>query len=121
MADHNLLGEAGEQYAADYLAANGYVIKHRNWRWQKAELDIIALKDNVIVFVEVKTRHKNSPERPQDAVTRKKQRLIIKAADAYITFFDLNFEARFDIISVIVTNKGTEIEHIDDAFIPLLK
>ena len=56
MATHNALGKAGEDAAAAYLERNGYAIRHRNWRKNHLELDIVATKDNEVVIVEVKTR-----------------------------------------------------------------
>lgn len=120
MADHNKLGEKGEEIARKFLIKNGYEIRHSNWRHRKKEIDIITIKNNFLVVVEVKTRSNDYFENPKEAVTRNKQKFIINATDAYINEFDLNYEVRFDIIAVTIINGKTEIEHIKDAFQPSL-
>jgi putative endonuclease len=82
MAEHNLVGERGEQLATEYLSKNGYEIIERNWRFKKAEIDIIAIFKDEIVIVEVKTRTSEEFENPKEAVTISKQKNIVKAADA---------------------------------------
>jgi putative endonuclease len=114
------LGRLGEKIAYNYLVKKGFTIKETNWRFKHKEIDIICMYESTLVIVEVKTRSNPDFERPQDAVTRSKQRLLVSAADAYIQSSDFQGEVRFDIIS-IVKNKTTEIiEHIPDAFYPLL-
>jgi len=120
MADHNELGKKGEEVAVRYLKLNHYDIKEKNWRFRKNEIDIIAQKDNVIVVVEVKTRTSEYFENPKEAVTRKKQKFIIQAADAYIQEKEIDLETRFDIVAVTIINGQTKIEHIQDAFQPSL-
>jgi putative endonuclease len=120
MAKHNVIGEKGEEIAKEHLLANGYKIKTCNWRYRKHEIDIIAEKNNLLVVVEVKTRTNEYFESPKEAVTKKKQKFIIHATQAYIEEFDLNLEVRFDVISVILKNNETKIEHIEDAFQPSL-
>ena len=116
MADHNELGKKGEELAQKHLVANDYKIRHLNWRFGKNEIDIIAQKNNLLVVVEVKTRTNDYFENPKEAVTRKKQRFIINATEAYINEFDINLEVRFDIVAITIINNKTEIEHIQDAF-----
>ena len=120
MAQHNELGKVGEGIALAHLRSAGYTIKEANWRFSKDEIDIIAQKENVIVFVEVKTRRNDYFGLPQDAVTRKKQKFLIRAADAYIQKNEIDLEARYDIISVIKTESSHKIDHIEDAFYPTL-
>jgi len=120
MAKHNLLGNKGENAAAEFLAAKGYAIKARNWRFGKLEIDIIAECDNMIIFVEVKSRSSTHFELPFEAVTKKKQKSIIKTANEYIEKYEIDLEARFDIISIVEQNNKLEIEHIEDAFYPLV-
>lgn len=85
MAEHNELGKLGEQLAGEYLAERGYSILHRNWRYGRYELDIIALKGRVLHFVEVKTRASNVDDFPEENVNRKKIRHLLKAADESFT------------------------------------
>lgn len=116
MAKHNNLGKAGEAEVAIYLEKNGYSIRHRNWRNQHLELDIIATKDDCLIIVEVKTRSSNDWQDPQDAVTKTKRRHILLAADAYIKDFGIDMPIRFDIITVIGNEGEFIIEHFQDAF-----
>ncbi len=116
MAQHNITGINGEKQAAKFLSDNGYIILETNWRHRKKEIDIIAKIDKLIVIVEVKTRSSEYFENPKEAVTKKKQKFIIEAADAYAQEFDIDLEFRFDIISILLKNNKYEIEHIIDAF-----
>lgn len=120
MAKHNKLGEEGEKVAREYLQGKGYAIRDVNWRSGKLELDIVAQIGTVLVFIEVKTRHSNKYGYPEEAVTLAKIRRIVDAADAYIRMFDLPLDVRFDVMSLIQTSEGYEIEQIEDAFYPPL-
>lgn len=117
MADHNDLGKLAEDLAVDYLVKNGYKILVRNFRYQKAEIDIIAEKDNLIIIIEVKARSTDFFILPQEAVTKGKIKLIVTAANHFMEEFNKDQEVRFDIISVLPDEKGKLIiEHIVDAF-----
>ncbi|MGG5209371.1 YraN family protein [Chryseobacterium sp. MIQD13] len=117
MADHNDFGKKAEDLAAEYLHKSGYKIVTRNFRFQKAEIDIIAEKDNLIVVVEVKARSTDAFMLPQEAVTKSKIKSIVAAANHYLEEFNKNSEVRFDIISVLPDEKkNLNIEHITDAF-----
>ena len=120
VAEHNDFGKAGEEIARNYLIKNSYRIIEYNWRTGKLELDIIAENENFIVFVEVKTRHSRIVEEPESSVNKKKQKQIIKAADIYLRINDINTEARFDIISILIEKNNININHIKDAFYPTL-
>jgi putative endonuclease len=114
-------GSQGEQAAHDYLRSEGYEILERNWRFRRLEVDIIAKKEEVLVFVEVKTRKSNTFGEPEIFVTRKKQRFLIAAANQYVIENNLAFESRFDIISVVSLNKHQTVKHLQRAFYPLIK
>ncbi|MEI6817249.1 MAG: YraN family protein [Bacteroidota bacterium] len=118
MSEHNDLGKQGEDMACQHLCKNGYEVLGRNLFFRKAELDIVAKKGNDLVFVEVKTRTKGSLMSPEQAVDMRKQRLIIEAASDYIEKMDVDMDARFDIISVVVNGSESTIEHIESAFFP---
>lgn len=118
MAQHNQLGVDGEQIAVNHLIAQGYIIRHTNWRCGKLELDIIARRNQEVVFVEVKTRRNRDYAHPSDAIDEPKIRRMVTAADAYIRQYNIPFEVRFDVISVINDGHHVEIEHIEDAFLP---
>ena len=116
MAEHNDLGKQGEELAVDFLRKNGYDILETNWVYQKAEIDIIAKKDDTLAVVEVKTRSSPDFGLPQDFVTPKKIKLLVKAVDEYVTVNDLDVEIRFDIVSIYNKKGDFVIEHIVDAF-----
>lgn len=116
MAEHNELGKFGEELAVDFLQKNGYDILETNWTFQKAEIDIIALKENSLAVVEVKTRSSIEFGLPQDYVKPKKIQLLVKAVNEYIVSNDLDIEVRFDIIAIYKEDKTYKIEHIEDAF-----
>lgn len=118
MAQHNLLGKSGEEYAAEYLISRGYVVRDINWVSGKYELDIVAYRDATIVVVEVKTRSSIDFAYPEEAVTEKKIRNMVRATDAYMRMFELDMEVRFDVISIVGKESPFEIEHIEDAFVP---
>lgn len=116
MAGHNELGKLGEELAVAYLQKQGYEILETNWVYLKAEIDIIARKDDMLAVVEVKTRSSLEYGLPQDFVKPKKIQLLVKAINEYIISNDLDVEARFDIIA-IHNNKGSfETEHLENAF-----
>jgi putative endonuclease len=117
MAEHNELGKKGEDLAVAHLLKNGYAIVERNWRFLKAEIDIIAKKGNTLAIVEVKTRSSDYFGNPQDFITPKKIKLLVTAVDAYVTQRDLDVEVRFDIIAIINKKNTFEIEHLTDAFL----
>jgi len=116
MAKHYDLGITGEKIAVDFLIKKGYKICDINWRFQKAEIDIIAQKENTLVCVEVKTRSSNYFGDPQDAVDAKKIKHLVKAMDHYVVSKNLDVEVRFDIIAIIKNKTETNIEHLEDAF-----
>ena len=116
MAEHNELGKFGEELAVDFLQQNGYTILETNWTFQKAEIDIIAQKENTLAIVEVKTRSSIEFGLPQDFVKPKKIQLLVKAVNEYVTSNDLETDVRFDIVAIFKENNEYKIEHIEDAF-----
>lgn len=117
MIDPHELGKLGEALAVEYLINKGYQILERNWRSGHKEIDIIALNGNTLVAVEVKTRRSDNFGEPEIAVGVMKQRMLARAADAYVRYNKLDVDIRFDIISIVFTDQGPETEHIEDAFI----
>lgn len=116
MAEHNILGEEGEDLAVRFLVKKGYEILERNYTFQKFEVDIIALKGEVLVCVEVKTRSTPDFGLPQDFVKPRKIKRLVATIDHYVTENELDVEVRFDIIGIIKNRLGTQIEHLEDAF-----
>ena len=117
MAEHYELGNKGEQLAVNYLINKGYKIVERNWRFQKAEIDIIATKDKTLISVEVKTRSTNDFGSPQDFVNKKKIKLMVSAMNEYILNKDLDIELRFDIVAITKDKSSFDIQHFKDAFL----
>lgn len=119
MAQHNDLGKSGEEIAAAFLLKKGHAILARNYRFQKAEIDIVSKVNNLIVFTEVKTRSSKKFGEPEEAINHKKQQLLCNAASNYMDENNLKGEVRFDIISIIQSKHQQEIYHIEDAFFPV--
>lgn len=120
MSDRKRLGPLGEEIAAALLAGKGYSIRHRNWRSGRTEIDIIAENSSFVVFAEVKTRSAGYTVHPAEAVNVPKQRTIIFAASNYIDTYGITKEARFDIITVIISGSGHEIDHVEGAYYPTM-
>lgn len=116
MADHNDLGKLGEEMAVEVLQKNGYEILETNWVFQKAEVDIIAKKENTLAIIEVKTRSSLDFGLPQDFVKPKKIQLLVKAVNEYVISNNLDVEVRFDIIAIHKEGRTFAIEHLIDAF-----
>lgn len=116
MANHNELGKKGEELAVNFLQQYGYEIRSRNYIFQKAEVDIIAQKENTLAIVEVKTRSSIAFGNPQDFLKPKQIQRIVKAVDNYVTTNQLDVEVRFDIIAIVKNGKQFEIEHLENAY-----
>ncbi|WP_343623027.1 YraN family protein [Flavobacterium lindanitolerans] len=117
MAVHNELGKQGETLAVEYLQKEGYEILETNWVFQKAEVDIIALKGDVLAIVEVKTRSNLEYGLPQEFVKPKKIQLLVKAVNEYVIVKNLDVNVRFDIISIHKNAENFTIKHLIDAFL----
>lgn len=117
MADHNDFGKLAEELAENFLVEKNYKILAKNYRYLKAEIDIIAQFENQIVIVEVKARATDAFMLPQEAINKKKIRLILSAANEFLETNNIELETRFDVISVLPNEKGKlEITHIENAF-----
>ncbi|MDP4282179.1 MAG: YraN family protein [Bacteroidota bacterium] len=114
-------GREGEDIAARFLTEKGYHILDRNWRCGKNEVDIIAKDGDVIVIVEVKARHSSYAGEPEMAVTKDKQRILVRVANIYVQCKRLKNEVRFDIVSILMINGKESIHHIPDAFYARLR
>ncbi|MBN1768397.1 MAG: YraN family protein [Prolixibacteraceae bacterium] len=121
MAQHNDLGQKGEELAFLHLVQKGYKILERNWRYDHAEIDIIARIKNVLVIVEVKTRSAAIYEEPRETISDRKIRFLVNAAEAYIEEKNIDFETRFDVVAIKWFGENKyELNHIEDAFTPLV-
>jgi putative endonuclease len=116
MAQHNLLGKKGEQLATDFLVKKGYNIIERNYRFEKAEVDIIAKQKDTLAIIEVKTRSSIDFGNPQDFVKPSQIKRLVKAVNEYVNDNDLNVDVRFDIIAIIKDGNHYKIEHLENAF-----
>jgi putative endonuclease len=119
MPKHLETGKHGEDVAAQFLVEKGYEIIERNYRAGKAEIDLIAKKGIFLVFVEVKSLTNLSFGMPEDAVTKRKAKLVMGAAETYIYKVNWQKEIRFDIIAIVfdkTSGQTLEIEHFEDAF-----
>ncbi|MFC6996324.1 YraN family protein [Rufibacter roseus] len=116
MAHNTRLGQQGEDAAEAYLRAKGYQVLSRNYRYRRAEVDLIAVKDKILVLVEVKTRSTHYFGYPEEAVTPAKEELLLMAADNYIEETNWQHDVRFDIISILWQKSGPMIWHFEDAF-----
>lgn len=126
MAEHNDFGKWGEDYAAEYLRKKGYIIMERDWTFgrSKRDIDIICKTSDMttVVFVEVKARADDDVTSPEDAVDIRKMRHLMVAADEYVKSHDISEELRFDIVTIVGKRncKQIKVNHIEDAFNPLL-
>ncbi len=114
MTDKIKLGKEGERLAAHFLMQSGFEVVHKNYRYRRAEIDLIVKREDWLIFVEVKTRSSSAFGEPEEAVTAKKIRMIYNAAEEYIYAIDWKGHVRFDIISIKLGNPP-EILHFEDA------
>ena len=114
-------GQQGEDLAVEFFLEEGYEILERNWRFKHIEVDIIARDRDQLVIAEVKTRSGNSYGEPSTAVDIRKQRSLIFAAERYIFSHNLDIDVRFDIVSIIIDQNRTALEHIKEAFHPVAR
>jgi len=117
--NHIELGQRGEEIAVNYLVNKGFDIIERNYKWKNSEVDIICKKNNLLIVVEVKTRNSIALGEPYLSVTRSKQKQIIKVTNRFIELNDVQEEVQFDVISIILNQHQTKIEHIENAFYPI--
>ena len=110
------IGRKGEAIALHFLAFKKHHILEKNWRWQKAEIDIISQDKKTLVFVEVKTRSTERYGQPKEFVSLLKEALMKEAAEAYLEINELELELRFDIISIVLKNGTSKIEHQENVF-----
>ena len=111
-------GKSGEELASAYLTKNDFELMCSNWRFRRYEIDIVAVKDNVIHFIEVKTRHSNKFGFPEESVSGKKFNNLRRAASAFISQLKEGQKIQFDILSIRIL-PGKEIEYffIEDVYI----
>lgn len=111
-----IIGLKGENFSCDYLLENGFEIVERNYRFKRAEIDIIAKKEKLLIFIEVKTRKNNTYGYPEEFVSNKKIELFREASEEYIESTKWKGNIRFDIVALISKGNSFEIEWLEDAF-----
>lgn len=118
MPTKKVIGEKGEAYAQKFLRSKDYQILECNWRYSRAEIDIIAKHNNILIFIEVKTRSYVYYGQPENAVSPGKEALIIDAAQRYMEHIKYDWQIRFDIISIILDKELNvkQLKHFEDAF-----
>lgn len=116
MSESYKRGISGERMAVDYLTSKGYRILAQNFRYLKGEVDILAQKESCLVAIEVKTRSTADFGAPEEFLKPAQIQRIIKTVDYFVTSKNLEVEVRFDIISIVLTTKKPELEHIENAF-----
>jgi putative endonuclease len=118
MAHHNLTGHTGEDLAAKYLSEKGYNILHRNWRHARWEVDIIADKNGILHFVEVKTRRSRKFGHPEEQVDDKKIQNLLNASEEYLYQNPQWKRIQFDILSItMLPGESAEFFFIEDVFV----
>ncbi len=113
-------GKKGEQIAEKYLIEKGMKLIKRNYRYDRAEIDLIMLDKDELVFVEVKTRNSDNFGSPVYSITKRKLAQIAKASEQFIAEYEnkISFKsARIDVVSILIQKGNTEIEHIENAVI----
>ena len=101
MATHNEFGKAAEEMAVNYLREKGYEILHRNWKYSRYEIDIIAKKDDLLRIIEVKSRQSNEAHFPEENVSKNKFRFLTRAAEEFLEQNKEYKDLRFEVLSII--------------------
>ncbi|MFA6457575.1 MAG: YraN family protein [Bacteroidota bacterium] len=110
-------GKAGEDSAVQFLRQQGYEILEQNYYYQHGEIDIIAREGSILVFVEVKSRRSRRFGEPEESVTPKKQELLRRTAEGYVTErYPNGIECRFDVVSVVMNDGKTDCKVLRDCF-----
>ncbi len=114
------LGSFGEEKAKEYLESKGYEFLISNYRFERAEVDLIFKdeKNKIVIFVEVKTRRNRKFGEPEESINKTKQNQIRKAAEGFVSENEkfLDYDLRIDTVSVLLDGKGITINHTENAF-----
>ena len=118
MLSNSEIGALGESYATAYLESKNYQIIARNWRFNRAEIDIIAKRKEDFIFIEVKTRSYDFFGKPEEFISNEQENRIIDASQRFLDRCDRYSEIRYDIISVLLSKENSlqKISHFKDAF-----
>lgn len=115
-------GKQAENIVCEYLISKGYTVRERNWRpkTSKSEIDLIAQKDDTLIFVEVKARTDRDQD-PVDALTAEKIKNVVRGANSYLLAQDYDYYYRFDVASVSGNIDDYQLDYLEDAFLPPLR
>jgi putative endonuclease len=117
-AHHIHTGQTGEAMAAGYLLQQGFTLLHRNWTYAHCEIDIIAVKNDILHFVEVKTRRSLLFGHPEESVSEKKLESLAKAAEAFLEQYPVWKRVQYDILAItLLKNKPAEFFLIEDVYL----
>ena len=116
MSDHLKTGKIGEEMAAKFLIGKGFRVREAGWRHGRLEIDLIVENQEVVAFVEVKTRRSKTFGLPHLAVDEAKQDRIMDAAQAYVDHHEIDKDLRFDIVAVTLGDGQDEVVHWEEAF-----
>lgn len=115
MFNRKAVGILGESLALEYLECTGHQLVTRNYRHGHGEIDLIMIREALLIFVEVKTRHSQRYGLPEETVTPRQQEKIKETAEAFLEFHRWDYNIRFDIISVLMSPFHS-LEHFKDAY-----
>ena len=115
-------GKQAEDIVCEYLISKGYTVRERNWRpsTSKSEIDLIAQKDDTLIFVEVKARTDKDLD-PAEAMTHEKIKNVVRGANSYLRNQDFDFYYRFDVAAVSGNAEDYKLDYLEDAFLPPLR
>ena len=115
-------GKQAENIVCDYLISKGYTVRERNWRpkTSKSEIDLIAQKDDTLIFVEVKARSDKDLD-PAEALTAEKIRNVVRGANSYLMNQEHDYYYRFDVAAVNGNAEDYKLDYLEDAFLPPLR
>ncbi|MFP4034149.1 MAG: YraN family protein [Desulfovermiculus sp.] len=117
VARHLRHGRSGEEMARAFLVGQGYEVISVNWRCRYGELDLVCRNQQIVVFVEVKTRNTSTLETPAEALTHRKQSKLIKSASLFLSQHKMwHLQSRFDLVSVFFQTHHCQVDHVPNAF-----
>ena len=117
MAVHITIGKEGEELALRFLRKKDFEILTVNWRYSHYEIDVVAVKEDVVHFIEVKTRYNRSFGYPEESVSKKKFRSIKKGAEFFMRKYPRWKRIQFDILAISRSKSGDEYFFIEDVYI----
>ncbi len=118
MSKHQVTGKKGEALAIAYIQNKGFTLLHQNWRYSYYEVDIIASKENVLHFIEVKTRSSTQFGAPEESVTEKKIENLMKASEEFQHRYPEWKRVQYDVLSILIpANEVIEYFYIEDVYL----